>query len=138
MRKSGGRPRGQDLVEYALLVPFTLLAILALFDLGRLVYAYSVLQNAAREGARYATVRNPTAEAAIESYILKRTPGLQLSTDDISFAWNDCSEGTLPDLTKISLPAYVTVFLEVNQDSILLGNLKARANARMKMENCLP
>ncbi len=34
--------RGQDLVEYALLVPITLMCLLMIVDLGRVTYAYSV------------------------------------------------------------------------------------------------
>ena len=50
------RDRGQALVEFALVIPLFLLMMLALFDLGRAVFAYNTLTNAAREGARLAIV----------------------------------------------------------------------------------
>ena len=50
------RGRGQALVEFALVIPLFLLMLIALFDLGRAVFAYNTLTNAAREGARIAIV----------------------------------------------------------------------------------
>lgn len=54
--KKNGSWRGQTLVEFALLLPLLILIILFLFDLGRAVYYYSVIHNAAREGARYGII----------------------------------------------------------------------------------
>lgn len=48
--------RGQALVEFALVIPIFLLVLVAIFDLGRAVFAYNTLTNAAREGARTAIV----------------------------------------------------------------------------------
>lgn len=48
--------RGQDLLEYALLVPVFLLTMLVILDLGRTTYYYSVIQNSAREAARYGII----------------------------------------------------------------------------------
>jgi hypothetical protein len=55
-RRSGSRRRGQALVEFALVIPIFLLVLVAIFDLGRAVFAYNTLTNAAREGARTAIV----------------------------------------------------------------------------------
>ena len=53
---SSRRTRGQALVEFAIVIPLFLLMLVALFDLGRAVFAYNTLTNAAREGARLAIV----------------------------------------------------------------------------------
>ena len=45
---------GQTLVEFALVVPIFMLVIFGRFDVGRAVYANSVLSQGAREGARLA------------------------------------------------------------------------------------
>jgi hypothetical protein len=45
---------GQGLVEFAMVVPVFVLAVIGLFDVGRLVYVNSTLSQAAREGARVA------------------------------------------------------------------------------------
>jgi hypothetical protein len=44
--------QGQALVEFALVIPVFVLALVGLFDVGRLVYTNSVLSQAAREAAR--------------------------------------------------------------------------------------
>jgi Flp pilus assembly protein TadG len=50
------RRDGQALVEFALVLPIFLLIVFGVFDLGRGVYAYNTVANAAREGARVAAV----------------------------------------------------------------------------------
>jgi Flp pilus assembly protein TadG len=50
------RGRGQALVEFALVLPIALILLLAVFDVGRAVFLYNGLTNAAREGARLAVV----------------------------------------------------------------------------------
>jgi Flp pilus assembly protein TadG len=52
----GRRGTGQGLVEFALVLPIFLLLLFGLIDVGRLVYMNSVLSQAAREGARTASV----------------------------------------------------------------------------------
>ena len=52
MKLRHGRTRGQSLVEFAVVLPIFLLVVCGLFDLGRAVFVYSSLTNAAREGAR--------------------------------------------------------------------------------------
>ena len=48
--------KGQELVEYAIIAPIFLMILLVIFDLGRITYTYSVVQNVAREGARYGAI----------------------------------------------------------------------------------
>lgn len=57
----GRRSRGQALVEIALALPVFLLLVLGLFDVGRGVFMYAGLTNAAREGARLAIVNQDKA-----------------------------------------------------------------------------
>ena len=54
--RAGGRSAGQSLVEFALVLPIFILFLFGLIDGGRLVYQHSVLSQAAREGARLASV----------------------------------------------------------------------------------
>lgn len=53
--RSGGGS-GQSLVEFALVLPIILLVIVGFFEIGRAVFAYNTIANAARQGARVATV----------------------------------------------------------------------------------
>ena len=56
MRRGRGRTRGQSLVEFSLVLPIFLLVVCSLIDLGRAVFTYTSVTNAAREGARLAIV----------------------------------------------------------------------------------
>jgi hypothetical protein len=49
-------PAGQGLVEFTLVIPIFLLILLGVFDAGRAVYMNTSLSQAAREGARVASV----------------------------------------------------------------------------------
>jgi Flp pilus assembly protein TadG len=50
------RPRGQALVEFVIVAPIFFLILFAIIDFGRYVYYVQILNNAAREGTRYAIV----------------------------------------------------------------------------------
>jgi hypothetical protein len=55
--RQGSTPRsGQALAEFALVIPLFLILLFAIFDLGRAVFTYNSITNAAREGARLAIV----------------------------------------------------------------------------------
>ena len=63
-RLRGRRSRGQSLAEFALVLPIFLLIVMALFDIGRGVFIYNGLTNAAREAARLAIVNQDKAMVA--------------------------------------------------------------------------
>ena len=75
---SGKKPKGQSLVEFAIMLPILLLLILGVFDLGRVIYYYSAIANAAREGARFGVVLEPgsASEASVEGFTLSRAIGV--------------------------------------------------------------
>ena len=50
------RSRGQAMVEFALVAPMFFLVLFGIIEAGRFVFYYETLNNAAREGARYAIV----------------------------------------------------------------------------------
>ena len=58
-----GDQRGQDLVEFAIALPVLLLLLLGIMEVGVLIFSYSSIANAAREGARYGSVHPITADA---------------------------------------------------------------------------
>lgn len=67
--RSHGHERGQSLVEMAVVVPILLLLVAAVIDAGRAFDAYIVLTNAAREGARFASLANPISEPDIKQLV---------------------------------------------------------------------
>lgn len=54
--EQGERSRGQALLEFAIVAPIFFLMLFAIIDFGRYVYYVQTLNNAAREGTRYAIV----------------------------------------------------------------------------------
>ena len=55
------KARGQSLVEFALVIPIIVLLVAGFVEVGRAVYSYNTLANAAREGARIAAVNQISA-----------------------------------------------------------------------------
>jgi hypothetical protein len=90
--------RAQSLVEFALVIPFFILLITVFFDLGRLVYYSSTLNNAVQEGARYAIVRTTSAN---DPDVISRvkTYAIGMNTDDISITVDISS---LPDFVIVT------------------------------------
>lgn len=56
VRRGPGRSRGQALAEFALVAPLFFLILFGIIEAGRFVFYYEILNNATREGARYAIV----------------------------------------------------------------------------------
>lgn len=106
-------PKGQDLVEYALLLPFMLMLIMGIFDLGRVTFLYSTITNISREGARYGVVHpcdNPGVIAAAKDKAIGIDPNDLIIPSPV---WNpsDC----IPDT-----PGSGTVTVSVSFDFLPL------------------
>lgn len=54
--RSAGSQRSQALVEFALVSPLFLLIVFSAIDISRLLYAYTAISSAARDGARTASL----------------------------------------------------------------------------------
>lgn len=87
-RRRTGDEHGQGLVEIALAIPVLVLALVGIFDVGRLVFTNAVISQAAREGARLAAAEaawvgltNPRCVAS-ESAITSANPGAQVCPTD--------------------------------------------------------
>ena len=59
--KTREKPRGQALVEFALVFPVFVLLLVGLFDFGRVIWVNDTLATAAREAGRYAIVHGGSA-----------------------------------------------------------------------------
>ncbi|MBA3236662.1 MAG: pilus assembly protein [Chloroflexi bacterium] len=90
--RSHARRRGQALVEFALVIPIFLLMMVALFDLGRAVFAYNTLTNAAREGARIAIVNQN--QPSIVARAKSQTAIVELNDPSVSVGfWQVAADG---------------------------------------------
>jgi len=117
--------KGQSLVELALILPIFLILIIALFDVGRAVYAYNTVANAARSAARVAIVDQDldTVRGAAKDQ------GVALGLEDSDITFVDC--GTQYCLLEI------TVSWDFDPATPLIGNIfnpDISSTARMPME----
>jgi hypothetical protein len=103
--RAGRRTRGQSLVEFSLVIPLFLLLLIAVFDLGRGVFAYNTLTNAAREGARMAIVNQhvPTIIADAKA----ATAIVELNDPSVSVGYYQMADDGAPDLSDPCSPIAV-------------------------------
>ena len=86
-RKIRKSEKGQALVEFALVLPILLIVLCGIIDFGWLYYNQITLNNAAREGARYAVVHyDPEVDwkAQAQSRMLSGMVGVQSATAIVS------------------------------------------------------
>lgn len=142
MRGIGKRvrePRGQTLVEFALIVPLFILMMMGIFDVGRAIYAYSTINNAAHEAARLAIVDQDTAD--VRTKAATHAVGVGVGAADVTVRWLSA------DYTDVApcnaTPRYgcaveVAVAYEFNAAtpiiSNLLGTLNLEGVARQQIE----
>jgi Flp pilus assembly protein TadG len=105
MIRRRGNGRGQALVEFALVIPIFLVLLVAVFDLGRAVFAYNTLTNAAREGARMAIVNQdvPTITARAKG----QTAIVELDDPSVHVGFYQVADDGTPDLADPCKPAAV-------------------------------
>jgi hypothetical protein len=80
--------RGQSIVEFTLIIPIVIFAITVFIDLGRVVYSYSALSHAVREGTRFAIVNPPGTvdeQNAIIEVIKDNAVGLDETNITVTF-----------------------------------------------------
>ena len=118
MKRISNRRKGQAVTEFALVFPLFLLVVLIVVDLARAIFVYSVISDAAREGARYAIVHGSQAAADNPPvsgpgtpddhgtlYVVPQAKAVAFGVDDTAFGvgacWGygctvpaDCSAGT--------------------------------------------
>jgi Flp pilus assembly protein TadG len=73
--------KGQSLLETAMMIVVIFTIVFWVFELGWLMYTYTVMADAANEGVRYAVVRSGDNTTAIQSYV---TSFAQTSLHDVS------------------------------------------------------
>lgn len=99
-RSAKARPRGQGLLEFALILPLLLLFILGIIEVGRMLAIYSSLSSAARQAARYGSVAGDSDAltsleqpfyldcAGMKETALRTSILVGLDTDDIGIGYD--------------------------------------------------
>src|SRR6187402_3220277 len=117
-RRSRRRRRGQALVEFALVFPIAVLVLLAVFDVGRAVFAYNGLTNAAREGARLAAVNQDAT--MIRQRVQEMTFGTGITNvADPNFVrfYKDAPNLTTPTANAVCTPKAIGCVAIINAQS---------------------
>jgi hypothetical protein len=89
------RPKGQGLVEFALILPALLLVIVSIIDFGRLMFTISSVSSASRDAARY---------------------GASVGTDNFGIAhYQDCT-GIRKSVQRLSYFTELEIVIEFDED----------------------
>ena len=136
IRRKLKREDGQSMVEFALILPIFLLILCGIIDFGWLFYNQLSLNNACREGARYAVVH--TDENADTQSIINHIENISstvFANDgvDITVTYSSPSDPTAGDVT-VSMQADISFFTPVL--STILGKEKTiNSTVIMKVES---
>ncbi len=135
------RSRGQGLVEFALVFPILIVVLLAIFDLGRLVFAYNDITNAARQGARTAIVDQGGTVA--RDKVIEQATSLGLAAGDVTIQYlkSDLS-AACPEPKTLGCVAEVTVTYNWSAITPIIGNIvgpvSVTTESRMPIERIYP
>ncbi|MGC8634154.1 MAG: TadE/TadG family type IV pilus assembly protein [Candidatus Limnocylindrales bacterium] len=135
-----GASVGQALVEFALVFPVLIMILFGLVHLGRAVYAYSTIANAARTGARVAIVNQTiyTASSCTAVQSIEQCAAAQavaLGIDPASVQVQFVPENAAATCTPVQLGclAEITVPYTFRPITPVLGNLTIAMSATSEM-----
>jgi Flp pilus assembly protein TadG len=130
--------RGQALVEFALLLPFLLLLLLGVIEMGRAWNVKQVLTDAAREGARLAVIANPSIKttAQVDSAIYRVVSRAGIDTTGLTIEYPDGFKTGTGHITGVTL-SLPYQFVALHRLAALVtdnGVMTLRTTARMRNE----
>jgi Flp pilus assembly protein TadG len=158
----GGRrsARGQSLVEFALVIPIIVLLVAAFVEIGRAVFAYNTIANAARQGARVAAVNQlddvtdcdasrPVEDPfephwSIRGCVMVAASTLGIDTDNVTIAYDAPPATTLScdPVVRVGCIAAVTVTYDYSVStpfvSMLIGGFTMSQTSEMPIERVFP
>lgn len=127
-RGKGIAQRGQSVVEFALILPIFLLFLFGVIDLGRAVYAQTVLSNAVRDGARAAVVATRTDDQVVQA-VIDAAVGVPLTAANVTIS------GTRQPGTAVTVSAtYVFVPVTPIISRIVGTSLRLTASSTMTVD----
>ncbi len=128
--------RGQSAVEFALVVPFICLLVLALVDFGKAVNYWLDANHLANEGARLAAVLGdqPAPGGNLQQWVQQQaeTSELRNGTGSVSSAAQVCV--SFPDGREIGKPVTVTVTAPYKWIPFIGGTLDISGSSTMRLE----
>ncbi|MEO6714600.1 MAG: TadE/TadG family type IV pilus assembly protein [Mycobacteriales bacterium] len=152
--------RGQSLVEFALVFPIIILFIAGFVEIGRAVFAYNTIANAARQGARVAAVNQlanvtdcdesrPVEDPyephwSIRGCVIAAASTLSITTSNVTITYSPPPGTTLtctPTLHVGCIAAItVTYYYSVATPFVskLIGPITMRQTSQMPVERVFP
>jgi len=126
------RTSGQALVEFAFASVFFLSIVFGTIDFGWVIFTYSQLHNAVREGARYAKVHCPdTAENRddVRDVVIDKSPqlGLDYAAVDVQ------TFGCVPPTGYLHVSA-IAYFSAITQEFLGISPITLTSSARVDVE----
>ena len=103
------------------------LVLMGIFDMGRIVYSYSTLFNAAREGARYGIIK-PTDSAGIEATVRSMAVGLDPAALTVTSSLPDSND------VQVHLSYQFTIITPVIQSFFGSGQVTLVGESTMRIE----
>lgn len=84
---------GAEVIAFGLIAPLLLLMSIGVLDFGRALWIDSTINYAAREAARYASIRGahsdaPASNSQITSVAVAKAVGAGLTSSDVTVAWS--------------------------------------------------
>lgn len=133
--------RGQGLVEFALIFPILMLLLVAIFDGGRLVFAYNDINNAARVGARVAIVNQ--GSGAAQAATINQATSLGLTNADVTVSYLEPDlAAACPSPYDLGCVAEVSVTFDWQAITPIIGNVIGPVTlttaSRMPIERVYP
>jgi Flp pilus assembly protein TadG len=119
--------KGQGMTEFALTLPILLIFMFLIVDLSRVVYVYSAINNAAREGARFAIARPGSTQSEIAAESRRLTGGLPVTVTTVPLVLTDTT-----DVVEVSIDYIFTPATPVLR--LLTGNTNLRLRSRASMQ----
>ena len=91
--------RGQALVEFAMVAPLFFLLLFGIIESGRFIFYYEVLNNATREGARYAIVNGANTIGCPTGPPAPGSTGCDVAGNDVRQRVREAARGVTGTIT---------------------------------------
>jgi Flp pilus assembly protein TadG len=135
-----GASRGQGLVEFALIFPVMMLLLMGLFDLGRAVYAYNTIADAARTASRVAIVDQTTSGGVYlaQSRAAEQATALGLAPASVSITFRaydlsgPCTPLAIGCVAEVTVPYTFSAITPIISN--ILGTFTMSSTTRLPVE----
>ena len=132
VRRIGRADAGAAAVEWALILPALLAFTLGVVEMGRLLFAYNAISQAAMEGARYAIVRGatsaaPASETDIVAFVMGQVTGLDPADVSVAASWDPNNQPGNPVTVQVD---YAFDFLALDVSPVSLSRASTMTISR--------